>query len=170
MPWNERADCGADDCSCASHQRAAFSAGDADADLGVVATERARADRESSTESDGRADGGSFSAAAGMVSLDFEDLLFTGSHGAGGHLLRRPAFEWAVDRAGFQGQANPVAGVQLSKGLPVVPILRRRHDSEQTDYEDQFHMDTCFESADRCKLNFTGLAPTCEAGAHHHES
>ena len=58
------------------------------------------------------------------VALDLEHILFSRGHGPGRDLFRRPGLEYARYRSSFQGEANFVAGLQLRKRLPVVPILR----------------------------------------------
>lgn len=135
MVRKQRPNAGADYRAHGSERPAQFAAREAGAELARVTTARGGADRETSPKPDERANGGRLAPSPGTraVALYLEHVLSFCGHRPGGHLLRSPTLEYAFDWFGFQGQANPVAGVQLCEGLPVVPVLSVSCAREQTD-------------------------------------
>ena len=76
----------------------------------------------------------------GGSDLSPKHVFFSRGHRPGGNLLRCPVLERTIHVAGFQGQTNVIAGMQLGQGLPVVPILclsRRPERADQREGEDR---------------------------------
>ena len=88
MPGNQRPNPGADQRANASERRAPSAAPTETQELVRVAAAHSRADRESSSKSDSRADGGVLAPppAAFTVPLDLEHVLSSRGHRTGRHL------------------------------------------------------------------------------------
>ena len=141
VPGEQRPNRGADRRAHESEPRTEDAARDVRAKkFALVTAAHCGADGESSSKSDKRSDGGTLapSPAARTEPLYLEHVLSSCGHRPCRHLLRRPVLECTFRRSGFQGQSNAIACPQLSKGLPVVPILPLSGRPERTyDYNRQ---------------------------------
>ena len=114
----QRPNPGAEHCAHESKSCAQATAREARAKLALVTATRSRTDNESSSKSDKRAHTGGLapSPSAVTVPLYLEHVLFSCGHRPDRHVLRRPVLECTGRRSRFQGQANSVPWLQLSKG------------------------------------------------------